>query len=263
MRLTGIVPMHKVNFDARNDYEMIRNYNVLQDVFNKLKITKCMSCFLSLGFSIIHWRIGNSSLDQFYSTSQPFKSRRLVQACTGAIQCQLMDAAHPGIVPMHKVNFDARNDYEMIQNYNVLQDVFNKLKITKYCCSSLIATVVLLSSFSDKHRRNCGIFFDLTMIADSATALYRTDFSGRGELSSRQMHLAKFLKSFQKLAGGVVAQVDGSVMFVGPQFRPIGGNIMAHATTTRSVGFKERKRPGANAKSLALHVFLKLKQNFR
>ncbi|GAY37567.1 hypothetical protein CUMW_030030, partial [Citrus unshiu] len=31
----------------------------------------------------------------------------------------------------------------------------------------------------------------------------------------------------------VVAQVDGSAIFAGPQIKPIGGNIMAHASTTR------------------------------
>jgi hypothetical protein len=39
----------------------------------------------------------------------------------GAVACQLMDAAHPKAVPMHKVNFEAR----------MLQDVFTKLKITQ------------------------------------------------------------------------------------------------------------------------------------
>ena len=38
------------------------------------------------------------------------------------------------------------------------------------------------------------------IIIDSATALYRTDYSGRGELSARQMHLARFLRMLLRLA---------------------------------------------------------------
>lgn len=41
------------------------------------------------------------------------------------------------------------------------------------------------------------------LIVDSCTALYRTDFSGRGELSSRQNHLGKFLRTLQRLADEV------------------------------------------------------------
>nr|SVE76489.1 EOG090X0906 [Daphnia longispina] len=81
------------------------------------------------------------------------------------------------------------------------------------------------------------------LIVDSATALYRTDYSGRGELSARQMHLARFLRMLLRLAdefgvavvitNQVVAQVDGAAMFAADPKKPIGGNIMAHASTTR------------------------------
>jgi len=81
------------------------------------------------------------------------------------------------------------------------------------------------------------------MVVDSSTALYRTDYSGRGELAARQMHLARFLRTLQRLAdefgvavvitNQVVAQVDGGAMFQADPKKPIGGNIMAHASTTR------------------------------
>uniref|UniRef100_A0A7S4F965 DNA repair protein RAD51 homolog n=1 Tax=Chrysotila carterae TaxID=13221 RepID=A0A7S4F965_CHRCT len=81
------------------------------------------------------------------------------------------------------------------------------------------------------------------LIVDSATGLYRTDYSGRGELSARQMHLAKFLRTLSKLAAQfgvacvitnqVVAQVDGGASMFGDNKKPIGGNIIAHASTTR------------------------------
>ncbi|KAI2325470.1 RecA recombinase Rhp51 [Ophidiomyces ophidiicola] len=90
----------------------------------------------------------------------------------------------------------------------------------------------------------CETRFSL-LIVDSATSLYRTDFSGRGELSSRQTHLARFMRTLQRLAdefgiavvitNQVVAQVDGgpSAMFNPDPKKPIGGNIIAHASTTR------------------------------
>lgn len=81
------------------------------------------------------------------------------------------------------------------------------------------------------------------LVIDSAMALYRTDYSGRGELSSRQMHLAKFLRMLQRMCdefgiacvitNQVVAQVDGGALFATDPKKPIGGHIIAHASTTR------------------------------
>lgn len=82
------------------------------------------------------------------------------------------------------------------------------------------------------------------LIVDSATALYRSDYYGRGELNTRQINLAKYLRSLLKLAdiyqiavlitNQVVATLDsGMGAFAADTKKPIGGNIIAHASTTR------------------------------
>jgi DNA repair protein RAD51 len=38
------------------------------------------------------------------------------------------------------------------------------------------------------------------IVVDSATALFRTDYTGRGELAQRQMKLAQFLRRLQRMA---------------------------------------------------------------
>ena len=52
------------------------------------------------------------------------------------------------------------------------------------------------------------------LVVDSCTALYRTDYSGRGELSSRQVHLAKFLRTLQRIADefGVAVVITNQVV---------------------------------------------------
>ncbi|KAJ8600538.1 hypothetical protein CTAYLR_007914 [Chrysophaeum taylorii] len=80
------------------------------------------------------------------------------------------------------------------------------------------------------------------LVVDSATALYRTDYVGRGELSERQTHLAQFLRQLTRMSAEfgiavvitnqVVANPDG-MAFQKDTLKPIGGNIIAHASHTR------------------------------
>lgn len=81
------------------------------------------------------------------------------------------------------------------------------------------------------------------VVVDSSTALFRVDFTGRGELAERQQKLGAFLSTLQKLAdefnvavyitNQVVADPGAAAMFSADPKKPIGGHIMAHASTTR------------------------------
>ncbi|RMI95541.1 calponin homology domain-containing protein, partial [Yarrowia lipolytica] len=54
-----------------------------------------------------------------------------VEECgKGAIYCQIMDSIY-GDVPMSKVKFNVKAEYEFLNNYKVLQGVFNRHKIDR------------------------------------------------------------------------------------------------------------------------------------
>jgi len=81
------------------------------------------------------------------------------------------------------------------------------------------------------------------LVVDSITALFRVDFSGRGELAERQQKLGKMMSQLMKIAeefnvavyitNQVVADPGGGSMFVADPKKPVGGHILAHASTTR------------------------------
>lgn len=74
-------------------------------------------------------------------------------------------------------------------------------------------------------------------------APFRVDFSGRGELSERQQVLGKLLNKIQKiseqfnigifLSNQVMADPGATMAYAADPKKPIGGNILAHASTTR------------------------------
>lgn len=78
------------------------------------------------------------------------------------------------------------------------------------------------------------------IVIDSLTSLFRSEFIGRGALNERQQKLNSHIHKLQmladkyKLAVYITNQVmDNPAILFGDPTTPIGGNIIAHAATTR------------------------------
>jgi RP/EB family microtubule-associated protein len=54
------------------------------------------------------------------------------ETASGAVACQILDILHPGAVPMHKVNWSAKQSFEFVANYKILQTCFTKLGIDRH-----------------------------------------------------------------------------------------------------------------------------------
>jgi meiotic recombination protein DMC1 len=129
------------------------------------------------------------------------------------------------------------------------------------------------------------------LIIDSIMALFRVDYTGRGELNERQQKLNQFLSKLTHIAEGRISRRDSknlffahllsefnvavlmtnqvqsdpgaSALFAGADGRkPVGGHILAHASATRLLLRKGRGEervakiqdsPGM----LPTHLFLK------
>uniref|UniRef100_A0A673FTH4 DNA (cytosine-5-)-methyltransferase n=1 Tax=Sinocyclocheilus rhinocerous TaxID=307959 RepID=A0A673FTH4_9TELE len=75
--------------------------------------------------------------------------------CSGAAFCQLMDIIHPGSVDINKVKFTAKENADILDNYNLLQDAFNKeLELKLLVNGDTLKILDLLSWFKDLYDHN-------------------------------------------------------------------------------------------------------------
>jgi RP/EB family microtubule-associated protein len=56
---------------------------------------------------------------------------KIENLCSGAAYCQFMDQMFPGSVSIKKIKFDAKSDYQYIENFKLLQSSFKKKGVDK------------------------------------------------------------------------------------------------------------------------------------
>jgi len=86
----------------------------------------------SIGIMDGAYFISKSELLSWINDLLKLNLTKIEQLGTGAVYCQLLDACYPGEVSVHKLAWKAKQEYEFVNNFKVLQSAFGKLKITKY-----------------------------------------------------------------------------------------------------------------------------------
>jgi len=75
--------------------------------------------------------VGKKTLIDWVNNFLEINIEKVEQMATGAIYCNLWDAIHPGTMPMSRVDFTVRNEYDFTKNWKLIQNGFQKAGIDK------------------------------------------------------------------------------------------------------------------------------------
>lgn len=75
---------------------------------------------------------GRKELLDFFNDLLQLKLTKIEQTASGAVACQMTDVIFPGSIPLSKIDWSARSDYEYVQNYKLLQNAFNKYNVQRH-----------------------------------------------------------------------------------------------------------------------------------
>lgn len=67
----------------------------------------------------------------FFNSHLSMTLSKIEDTASGAVACQLMDYMFPGSIPMKRVNWAAKSEFQYIENYKILQAAFTKSNVQK------------------------------------------------------------------------------------------------------------------------------------
>jgi RP/EB family microtubule-associated protein len=76
--------------------------------------------------------VGRKEIMDWINDTLELNLSKVEDTAFGGVACQLLDIMFPGNVSMNKINWGAKQDFDFIVNYKVLQTAFAKLNIDKY-----------------------------------------------------------------------------------------------------------------------------------
>ena len=76
--------------------------------------------------------VGRKELLEFFNELLDINLSKIEQTASGAVACQVTELIFPNSIPMSRVNWEARSDYEFVQNYKLLQAAFTKHRVQRH-----------------------------------------------------------------------------------------------------------------------------------
>lgn len=86
----------------------------------------------SIGMMDKAYFVGKGVILQWFNEFLELGLTKIEQCATGAVYCQIMDALYPGTFGFSKVKWNAKHEYEFVDNYKVLQNAFDKNGVKRY-----------------------------------------------------------------------------------------------------------------------------------
>jgi len=86
----------------------------------------------SIGIMDPAYFVGRRELLEWINATLSLNLSKIEQTASGAVACQLMEAMFPGSIDMRKVNWEAKQDFQFVPNYKLLQKAFRTHQVSRH-----------------------------------------------------------------------------------------------------------------------------------